>query len=84
MQPPFHHPTDASLAPNGQIYISDGYRNCRVHIFSPEGTLFSSFGEPGEGHGRFRLVHSAWYHKDRVYVAGRQNQPALGLFPRLD
>lgn len=70
---PFHHPTDASLAPNGEIYISDGYRNCRVHKFSSEGELLFSWGEPGNGPGQFRLVHSVWVHKGRVYVADRQN-----------
>lgn len=71
--PPFHHPTDASIAPNGDIYISDGYRNCRVHRFSKDGKLLSSYGEPGDGPGQFQLVHSVWLHKGRVYVADRQN-----------
>ena len=71
--PPFHHPTDAALSPNGEIYISDGYRNCQVHKFSPEGKLLFSWGEPGQGPGQFRLVHSVWEHKGRVYVADRQN-----------
>ena len=25
--PPFHHPTDVSVTPAGEIYVSDGYRN---------------------------------------------------------
>ena len=71
--PPFHHPTDAALDPNGDIYISDGYRNCRVHKFSPDGKLLFSWGEPGENNGEFRNVHSVWQHRGRVYVADRQN-----------
>ncbi len=71
--PPFHHPTDIALSPQNEIYISDGYRNCRVHRFSPDGKLISSFGEPGGGPGEFVLVHSVWWHKDRLYVADRQN-----------
>lgn len=71
--PPFHHPTDVALSPEGEIYISDGYRNCRVHKFSPEGTLLFSFGEPGDAPGQFHLVHSVWMHQGRLYVADRQN-----------
>ena len=71
--PPFHHPTDLSLTPEGDMYISDGYRNCRVHKFSQQGELLFSWGEPGDGPGQFQLVHSVWEHKGRVYVADRQN-----------
>src|SRR5581483_4164938 len=71
--PPFHHPTDVGLSPNGDFYVSDGYRNCRVHKYSADGTLLFSWGEPGEGHGQFRLVHSVWEHKGKVYVADRSN-----------
>ena len=71
--PPFHHPTDLSLTPEGDMYISDGYRNCRVHKFSQDGQLLASWGEPGDGPGQFQLVHSVWQHKDRLYVADRQN-----------
>ena len=71
--PPFHHPTDVGLSTNGDFYVSDGYRNCRVHKYSADGTLLFSWGEPGDGPGQFVLVHSVWEHKGRVYVADRGN-----------
>ena len=71
--PPFHHPTDVSITPAGEIYVSDGYRNCRVHKYDAGGNLLMSWGEPGDGQGQFNLVHSVWEHKGRVYVADRQN-----------
>lgn len=71
--PPFHHPTDVSITPAGEIYVSDGYRNCRVHKYAADGTLIMSWGEPGEGPGQFNLVHSVWEHKGKVYVADRAN-----------
>jgi DNA-binding beta-propeller fold protein YncE len=71
--PPFHHPTDLSIGPGGEFYVSDGYRNCRVHKYSKDGELLFSWGEPGTGDGQFQLVHSVWEHKGRVYVADRQN-----------
>lgn len=70
---PFHHPTNVGLSPNGEFYVSDGYRNCRVHKYAADGTLLFSWGEPGEGPGQFNLVHSVWEHKGKVYVADRQN-----------
>ena len=71
--PPFHHPTNVSLASTGDFYVSDGYRNCRVHKYSKDGELLFSWGEPGEGQGQFNLVHSVWEHKGKVYVADREN-----------
>ncbi len=71
--PPFHHPTDVGLGPNGDIYVSDGYRNCRVHRYAADGTLLMSWGTPGAGPGQFNLVHSVWEHQGKVYVADRQN-----------
>ncbi|MSP78315.1 MAG: hypothetical protein EXR67_01985 [Dehalococcoidia bacterium] len=72
---PFHDPTDASLAANGDLLVSDGYANARVHRFSPTGKLLASWGEPGTGPGQFNLVHSVWAARDgRVYVADRQNR----------
>ncbi|HTE85038.1 MAG TPA: hypothetical protein VK821_09910, partial [Dehalococcoidia bacterium] len=71
--PPFHHPTNVGLSPNGEFYVSDGYRNCRVHKYAADGTLLFSWGEPGEGEGQFNLVHGVWEHKGKVYVCDRQN-----------
>jgi DNA-binding beta-propeller fold protein YncE len=71
--PPFHHPTNVGISANGDFYVSDGYRNCRVHKYSADGTLLFSWGEPGEGPGQFKLVHAVWEHKGKVYVADRQN-----------
>ena len=70
---PFNRPTDVALAPNGDLYISDGYANSRVHRYSRYGELIQSWGEPGTGPGQFNLPHGVWVKGDRVYVADRQN-----------
>ena len=31
---PFNYPTEMVPAPSGELYITDGYRNARVHRFS--------------------------------------------------
>jgi DNA-binding beta-propeller fold protein YncE len=70
---PFRSPTGVSVAPSGDIYVSDGYGNTRVHRFSPDGKLIMSWGEKGEGEGQFALPHGIFVHKGNVYVADREN-----------
>ena len=71
---PYNRPTNAAVAPSGDVYVSDGYGNCRVHRFSAHGELISSWGEPGTGPGQFHIPHSVWVHTDgRVLVADREN-----------
>jgi hypothetical protein len=72
--PPYNKPTNLSVGPRGDLYVSDGYGNARVHRFDPEGTLLQSWGQPGPGPGQFRTPHGLRAHRDgRVFVADRQN-----------
>ena len=72
--PPFNRPTGVALSPSGEIYVSDGYGNARVHKFTPEGTLLLSWGQPGSAPGQFRLPHSIWVDKrEHVWVVDREN-----------
>lgn len=77
---PFHYPTNLALAPGGDIYVSDGYGNARVHRFAPDGRLLLSWGEPGSGPGQFHVPHGiAVDAQGIVYVADRENS-RLQLF----
>jgi hypothetical protein len=72
--PPFNRPTKVAVAPDGDLYISDGYGNARIHHFSADGELLSSWGEPGSGPGQFRVPHSVCVDSEyRLYVADREN-----------
>jgi sugar lactone lactonase YvrE len=72
--PPFNRPTNLAIAGSGDLYVSDGYGNARVHRFTAEGELVASWGEPGTGPGQFNLPHGiAVTHDDRVIVADREN-----------
>jgi DNA-binding beta-propeller fold protein YncE len=72
--PPFHYPTNLAVAPNGDLYVTDGYGNARVHVFAPTGELLFSWGEPGAGPGQFRVPHGiAIDRAGVVYVADREN-----------
>jgi DNA-binding beta-propeller fold protein YncE len=71
---PFNFPTNLAISPAGDLYISDGYGNARIHRFSPGGELLTSWGEPGGGPGQFRIPHGiAIDSLGRVYVADREN-----------
>ncbi len=48
---PFNHPTEMIAHPNGDIYVTDGYRNARVHRFICDGQLVTSWGTPCKAPG---------------------------------
>ncbi len=70
---PFNKPTDIAQAQNGDLYVTDGYGNNRVHRFSREAELIQSWGEAGTGESQFNLPHGVWIDGKRVLVADRQN-----------
>jgi DNA-binding beta-propeller fold protein YncE len=71
---PFNHPTDAFEGSGGEIYVSDGYGNSRVHKFSSDGAHLMSWGRSGTGPGEFSVPHGICVDtQGRVYVADRDN-----------
>ena len=72
---PFNKPTEMMVAPSGDLYVSDGYRNSRVHRFSSQGALLDSWGKPGKTEpGEFHLPHSLWVDRGgQIYVCDREN-----------
>ena len=72
---PFNRCTHVATDPrSGDLYVSDGYANARVHKYSPDGKLQFSWGEPGTDPGEFNIVHNiATDGNGYVYVADREN-----------
>jgi len=71
---PFNRPTGVALSSSGDIFVSDGYGNARIHKFNSQGKLLLSWGEPGDDPGQFRLPHGIFADKlDRLWVADREN-----------
>lgn len=71
---PFYFPTNVAIGSNGEIFVTDGYGNARVHKFAPDGTLLLSWGEPGSEPGQFRVPHGIAVDRSGViYVADREN-----------
>jgi sugar lactone lactonase YvrE len=71
---PFCRCTHSALGPDGDIYVSDGYGNARVHRFAPDGRLRASWGASGSGPGEFYIPHNICCDEQGwVYVADREN-----------
>jgi len=72
---PFNRPTDVTIDPaSGDIFVSDGYGNSRVHCFDGAGNHKLSWGEPGSDDGQFSLPHNiAMFGDDGVIVCDREN-----------
>jgi DNA-binding beta-propeller fold protein YncE len=71
---PFNYPTNLAIAANGDLFISDGYGNARVHHFTADGKLLHSWGEPGAGPGQFHVPHGIAIDSEGiVYIADREN-----------
>ena len=70
----FNGATDIAFAPNGHLYVSDGYGNARVLEYTAEGKRVREWGKPGKGPGEFEQPHGiAIDEAGIVYVADRKN-----------
>ena len=55
---PFNLPTGIAVTDEGDIFVSDGYGNSRVHRYDATGSLILSWGLPGKVNpGDFHLPH---------------------------
>jgi len=72
---PFNRPTHVAIHPeSGDLFISDGYGNSRVHKFDSVGKHITSWGSPGSLQGQFSLPHNiAMNGTDKITVADREN-----------
>lgn len=75
----FDEPTDVVVAPNGDIFVTEGHSggtpgNDRVSKFSRDGKFIKSWGKQGSGPGEFRAPHSiAMDSRGRLFVGDRSN-----------
>ena len=72
---PFNLPTGIAVTDEGDIFISDGYGNSRVHRYDATGSLILSWGLPGKVNpGDFHLPHGIGLdHDGNVLVCDREN-----------
>lgn len=74
----FNQPNDVAIAPNGDIFVSDGHSpktgNARVVKFTSDGRFIKQFGRHGSGPGEFEVPHAlAFDSKGRLFVGDRAN-----------
>jgi hypothetical protein len=74
----FNQPNDVAIAPNGDIFVSDGHNevtgNARVLKFDRTGKFIKWWGGHGSGPGQFEGPHAlAFDSKGRLFVADRGN-----------
>ena len=73
-----YRPTDACVAPNGDIYICDGYGQSWVHQYSAQGRHIRSWGGKGAAAGHLDCPHGIWVDtrgpEPRLLVADRGNR----------
>jgi DNA-binding beta-propeller fold protein YncE len=77
----FDRPTGIAVAPNGDIFVTDGHlpnqhNNGRVLKFSKDGKFIKSWGKRGSAPGDFDEPHDIFLggSQQRIYVADRRNQ----------
>jgi hypothetical protein len=72
-----YKPTGVAVAPNGHIYVADGYGLSWVHQYDPAGVYVRSWGGLGAQNGQFRTPHGIWIDTraatPRIIVADREN-----------
>lgn len=70
-------PTGVAVAPNGKVFVADGYGLSWIHRFAADGTYEASFGGPGDGPENLRTPHGLWMEtsggEPTLLVADREN-----------
>jgi DNA-binding beta-propeller fold protein YncE len=70
----FNGTTDIAFAPNGHLFITDGYGNARVLEYTLDGKRVKQWGRLGSGPGEFRLPHAIQIDEEgTIFVADREN-----------
>ncbi|MCH2149611.1 MAG: 6-bladed beta-propeller [Phycisphaerales bacterium] len=55
--PNAYNPTAVAVAPDGRIFVADGYGRNWIHVFGPDLRYMKSFGGRGNGDGQFVTCH---------------------------
>lgn len=73
------HPTAITVAPDGGIYLADGYASNKVFKYDPSGKYQMHFGSKGNGLKEFNTAHGMTldtrYNPPRLLVCDRNHKP---------
>jgi DNA-binding beta-propeller fold protein YncE len=70
-----YKPTETAVAPNGDIYVTDGYGHQLVIQYDSKGNYIRHWGGKGDGPGQFDCVHG-------IAIDNRGDEPALLITSR--
>ena len=70
-----YSPTNLAIAPNGDIYIGDGYGSSYINQYDSQGKYIRTFGGPGKEAGQLSCPHG-------IIVDTRGAQPVLVVADR--
>lgn len=73
------NPTAITVAPNGDIFLSDGYASNHIFKFDKDGKYLSHFGTKGNDLKQFNTAHGMTldtrYEPPRLLICDRNHQP---------
>src|SRR4051812_19627020 len=70
-----YSPTNLAVAPNGNIYVGDGYGSSYVNVYTSEGKYIKTFGGKGASPGQLDCPHG-------IVLDTRAGQPILMVADR--
>ncbi len=73
-----YRPTNVAFAPDGGVYVGDGYGSHYIHKYDADGTYRFTFGGPGSEPGKLKTPHGLWLdnrpgRQPALVVADRAN-----------
>jgi len=68
-------PTNVATAPDGTVFVGDGYGRNYIHVYKPDGTYLRTFGGTGKLAGHMRTPHG-------LMVDTRGQEPLLVVADR--
>jgi hypothetical protein len=79
LKPTKFNPTAITVAPNGDIFLSDGYASDHIFKFDKAGKYLTHFGTKGNGLKEFNTAHGMTldtrYSPPRLLICDRNHQP---------
>ena len=73
------NPTAITVAPNGDIFLSNGYASNHIFKYDKNGKYLMHFGEKGNGMKQFNTAHGMTldtrYEPPRLLICDRNHQP---------
>ena len=70
-----YNPTDLDVAPDGRVYIVDGYGKSLVHVYDKDRNYLKTFGGKGKEDGQFNICHN-------ILIDTRSDKPSLLISDR--